>query len=151
MSELPEAVGPAAGDSYVQWQMGFRDEAAPLEGWNVDATTPPQAEGWAEQVTGVLLDRGVQVSRGFDDGQDGQGNDVTYLELYVQVGEGHMTLAFWRHTIDWSTDVIVPAEGRAAFAKTARAVLDAVTQATSWRLDARTVSAAHRDLLGLPG
>ena len=154
MSEFPEVVRPPAGDSnmrwqLMRWQLAFRDETAPLEGWNVDATTTPEGEAWADQITGALLDRGVQVSRGFDDGEDGQGNEVTYLELYVQVGEEQMALAFWRHEIAWTTDAIIPREGQAAFVETARAVMDAVTRSTPWRLDARTVSPADRDILGI--
>ncbi|MDC7121121.1 hypothetical protein OMK64_06180 [Cellulomonas fimi] len=135
--------------SGARWQIDLTPGGAPRDRSRpVDATTTLQGRTWCVAVAERLRVAGIGVRRGTDVGESAAGDAVEYDELAIDVGEGHMALAFWRDLIFWSVDVFADDVDEATFTSVARAVLVAVRDTTG-HAPSVPPSSYERRLLGL--
>ncbi|WP_448629778.1 hypothetical protein [Cellulomonas soli] len=132
-----------------RWQFDLMaPDAPPVLAAAIDATTTAQGHAWAVSIQDHLRAQGHGVRAQTDQGEDGRGNPVTYEALIVEVGDGYMSVAFFRDLILWTVDVAAADCDGETFQVTARAVLAAIETVSGWSLAPAAASSDERMLLG---
>jgi hypothetical protein len=145
---LLEKLGSAPAWIGARWQLEFRAPGAASPAV-VDATTTDDGHRWAHHVARRLSDEAVAVELGFDEGEDEHGDPARYVQLDVSVGEGYMSLSFFRDIVFWSVDVFADQCDHETSVRAARSARRVVTEVTGWSLDPDGLRTYERRLLGL--
>lgn len=131
----------------LRWQASFTAPGAPYRPV-VDATTGPEAHGWAIEVARRLERAGHVVRLGQDEGEGADGEPTLYDELAVTVGAGHLSLAFFSSEVFWSVALSPDQCDAETAARAVRDVVAAVEPVTGYVLRTASLPPAARTLLG---
>lgn len=133
-----------------RWQVELRPPGAPKQSaTSIDATTTAEAHEWAITIGDRMRAGGIDARLAQDSGEDGRGGATTYDELRITVGEGYMTLSFWRDLLAWTVDVLPAHVDRDTFRQVASSTLDAARDVTGYVPDLAGLGPYEAALMGL--
>ena len=113
----------------------------------LDGTGHPHGQQWAGQLVDLLAARSIRAQAGSDEGEDLTGNQVTYPEVLVDLGDGCCTVDFWVQQITMYVDVAEDQADRPTTERVLRAVTAAIAGRTGWTAEQAGLEEYDRSLL----